>query len=88
MDRNLLRDVLLSQDKIAGEEIVARTLMEKLEEFRDTPFVVVVSGIRRCGKSTLLRALKTRQNYYVNFDDERFIDFSVKDFALVKNHRS
>jgi predicted AAA+ superfamily ATPase len=85
MDRNLLRDVLLSQDKTTQEDIVARTLMEEIEDLRDTPFIVIVSGIRRCGKSTLLQAIKTEQNYYVNFDDERFIDFSVKDFTLLYN---
>ena len=83
MDRDLLRDVLLSQDRKVEEDIVPRTLMGKVGEFRDTPFVVIVSGIRRCGKSTLLRAIKDDKSYYVNFDDERFIDFSVKDFALL-----
>jgi hypothetical protein len=83
MDRALLRDVLLSQDKVAQGEIVARTLAGKMGEFKDTPFVVIVSGVRRCGKSTLLRTIKNGQSYYVNFDDERFIDFTVKDFALL-----
>lgn len=78
-----MRDVLLSQDKVAQGEIVARTLAGKMGEFKDTPFVVIVSGVRRCGKSTLLRTIKNGQSYYVNFDDERFIDFTVKDFALL-----
>jgi hypothetical protein len=35
---------------------------------------VVISGIRRCGKSTLLQAIRAKnkeQDYYLNFDDER-----------------
>ena len=83
MDSALLRDVLLSQDNVVREDIVARTLIEKVNDFKDTPFVVIVSGVRRCGKSTLLKTLKSDRSYYVNFDDERFIDFSVKDFALL-----
>lgn len=45
--------------------------------------VVVVSGIRRCGKSTLLRQFAQRYDhfYYINFDDERLINFTVKDFS-------
>jgi predicted AAA+ superfamily ATPase len=38
--------------------------------------VVVISGIRRCGKSTLLQAIRAKnQDYYLNFDDDRFNSF-------------
>lgn len=45
--------------------------------------IVVVSGIRRCGKSTLLRQFAQRYDhfYYINFDDERLINFTVDDFS-------
>lgn len=45
--------------------------------------VLVISGIRRCGKSTLLQALRAKnkeQDYYLNFDDERLVHFKVDDF--------
>jgi predicted AAA+ superfamily ATPase len=45
--------------------------------------VVVISGIRRCGKSTFLQAIRAKnkeQDYYLNFDDERLIHFKVEDF--------
>ncbi len=45
---------------------------------------VVLKGVRRCGKSTLLRQLVMRRYgeefYYVNFDDERLIGFEARDF--------
>jgi len=47
---------------------------------------LVVSGIRRCGKSTLLRQFvkKLRRDYfYLNFDDLRLADFSHADFQLL-----
>ena len=47
---------------------------------------LVISGIRRCGKSTLLRQfLKKleRPYFYLNFDDIRLISFSQADFALL-----
>jgi len=44
--------------------------------------IVVISGVRRCGKSTLfLHLMKNfKYFYYLNFDDERLIDFQVSDF--------
>lgn len=49
-----------------------------------TPYAVVISGLRRCGKSTLLRQIGRRIGvetcYYVNFDDERFLGFKGVDF--------
>lgn len=48
--------------------------------------VVVISGIRRCGKSTLLQAIRAQnqeQDYYLNFDDDRLIHFKVEDFQLL-----
>jgi predicted AAA+ superfamily ATPase len=46
----------------------------------------VISGVRSCGKSTLLQAIRAKnkeQDYYLNFDDERLIHFKVEDFQLL-----
>jgi hypothetical protein len=45
--------------------------------------ITVISGVRRSGKSTLLvQFSKIIKNfYYLNFDDERLLNFSVEDFA-------
>lgn len=47
--------------------------------------IVVISGIRRSGKSTLMRQFANRYEdfYYINFDDERLIDFELADFSLL-----
>src|SRR5690606_2899970 len=42
--------------------------------------------IRRCGKSTLLQQIRSRQtekDYYLNFDDERLVSFKVEDFQVL-----
>ena len=45
-------------------------------------FVKVVSGIRRCGKSTLLKQLLSEEKtfYYLNLEDVRLEGFELSDF--------
>ncbi len=47
--------------------------------------IVIISGVRRCGKSTLLRQFAETYDeyYYINFDDERLIEFEVSSFSLL-----
>jgi len=47
-----------------------------------TNAIIVITGIRRCGKSTLLRQLSAQYAdfHYINFDDDRLMDFTVADF--------
>lgn len=56
---------------------------EKLDEITiSRNFAVVISGIRRCGKSTLMHQLmkKHKSFYYFNFDDPRAFGFELSDF--------
>lgn len=49
-------------------------------------FVLVISGVRRCGKSTLLKqVLKSRfkQVLFLNFEDPRLSGFELSDFAKI-----
>ena len=49
--------------------------------------VAVISGIRRCGKSTLLHQIRDsrpEKAYYFNFDDERLVGFSVEHFQALQ----
>lgn len=48
--------------------------------------IAIISGVRRCGKSTLLheiRSKNTEKDYFFNFDDERLVNFKVDDFQLL-----
>lgn len=48
--------------------------------------ITVISGVRRCGKSTLLheiRSKNTEKDYYFNFDDERIVNFKAVDFQML-----
>jgi len=49
-------------------------------------FAIVVSGIRRCGKSTLLNQIlkKQRKFYYLNLEDTRLEGFELGDFNVAE----
>jgi putative ATP-binding protein len=52
----------------------------------ESPEILVISDIRRCGKSVLLQQIRSRQteqDFYLNFDDERLINFTVNDFQTL-----
>lgn len=76
--------------EIMGQQIQSIASKEKgllRDELAGLPevqtFAVIVSGIRRCGKSTLLFQLlgeKYRDALYLNFDDPRLYGFDISDF--------
>ncbi len=82
MLKETLRSVVKSQKSELSlfEDGIEREELDKVKI--DLPFVLVVSGIRRCGKSTLMRQLmkKTKNFYYFNFEDPRVVDFTIDDF--------
>ena len=54
--------------------------------FCNSQNIVIITGIRRCGKSTLLqqiRAMQTEKDYYINFDDDRLVSFKLEDFQML-----
>jgi len=87
MDRNKIKQIIIEQNKIKkGVNIIPRELKTKINEFKKVPYIIIVSGIRRSGKSTLLQQIRTDildNSYYVNFDDERFVNFNVEDFQTL-----
>jgi predicted AAA+ superfamily ATPase len=66
------------------EQGLIRRLLQELPDIQS--HALVVSGIRRCGKSTLLRQFVHklgRPYFYLNFDDIRLVSFSHADFSLI-----
>ncbi len=84
MDKETLKRMILEQKEIFEQEkrIVDRAFPEKL---LTTPKIIIITGIRRCGKSTLLRQIaRSYTTYgYFNFEDERLLDFTYKDFNVL-----
>ena len=85
MHKDLLKTIIADQDYYfeQAKESVKRAFPEN---FINSSEIVIVTGIRRCGKSTLLqqiRATQAEKDYYINFDDERLVSFKVDDFQML-----
>lgn len=84
MDKNIIKSVILEQRKSFEKrvEIIPRSIDV---EFIKTKKISVISGIRRSGKSTLLKQISKNFSdyYYLNFEDERLLDFGFKDLNVL-----
>lgn len=90
MEKETLIQILTEQRRnILKKNIgVERNILHEIERQLKFPQVLVISGIRRCGKSTLLRQIinKYYQDtnfYYITFEDERFFNFNATDFNQI-----
>lgn len=82
--KETLRKVIYEQRMRTLAHTVKREVPAQLVE---CPEVLVISGVRRCGKSVLLQQIKesqTERDYALNFDDDRLIRFDVDDFQILQ----
>jgi predicted AAA+ superfamily ATPase len=87
MEREVLKQVIADQREYRfPKDFFRRTLIDTIVRFADDPSILIISGIRRSGKSTIQRLLQLeleKSDYYLNFDDERLIRFRVDDFQML-----
>jgi len=86
MNKERIKEILLDQKEAFNKQkqLIARDV--SLETAIGSQQVIIISGVRRCGKSSLLYLIKEKmklkeQDYcYFNFDDERIIaDIALMD---------
>jgi hypothetical protein len=83
--RDQIRALLLEQSQTFWQRDtgIERERLADLERAAPLPHAVIISGLRRAGKSTLLAQIAHRLGedhfYYVNFEDERFLGFEAGD---------
>lgn len=82
INTTLLEEVINDQLDNFKRKDIGITRNVDFEKHIRTKQITVISGIRRSGKSTLLTQFASRYKnyYYINFDDERLINFTVDDF--------
>lgn len=89
LSKELLSSVLKEQKELflAKQIGIERDILPSLKESLNNPFITIITGLRRVGKSTLLSQIAQRylsNNYFfVNFEDERLLNFQVQDFDLL-----
>ncbi|MCH8556666.1 MAG: ATP-binding protein [Balneolia bacterium] len=79
--------------EVAGsqkENLLQRKTGLEREMLRSIPdlssHALIISGIRRCGKSTLLYQLlasRYKEAFYLNFEDPRLYEFQLNDFTRI-----
>lgn len=82
MDKESLKRIIFDQHNIQFKP----TDIKRFSELHEDNQVVVLSGVRRCGKSTFLLELRQKlkeSDYYLNFDDDRLVNFTIYDFQLL-----
>lgn len=84
----MISKLVLSE--IIKDQLASILKREWIERDKDIPLktkkIVIVSGVRRCGKSTLIqqKLLKTGNALYLNFEDPRLINFTLDDFSKLE----
>ena len=83
MEISTLETVVFEQRELFAKDDASVPRSVDFNKYIETEQIVIISGVRRSGKSTLLRQFASHfTDYrYLNFDDERLIRFEVDDFA-------
>lgn len=87
-DLQEIRSLLLEQRESFSRQDpgIERTKLTEISTYKDTPYAVIISGLRRAGKSTLLAQIAKKfypggEFFFINFEDDRLISFTAADFA-------
>ena len=91
MERDNLYFVLFEQQKDFEQikNLVDREKTNEITKLSLLKMPIIITGVRRCGKSFLLKIiknelkLKEKEYLYIDFNDERLINFSVEDFQKI-----
>ncbi len=82
-----IKEILVKQrETILNKKYgVEREVLTEVESKIKLPHIIVLTGLRRSGKSTLLRQLIKKHYhdedfYYLNFEDERLFNFPANEF--------
>jgi len=96
LNEEQIKEVLVfSREKMLKKEFgIEREALKIAEAKMKLPHIVVITGLRRSGKSTLMRQImkkfyNDKDFYYINFEDERLFNYPAGEFnkiyeALVK----
>ncbi|NLD28488.1 MAG: ATP-binding protein [Myxococcales bacterium] len=86
MNNDILKKVIFDQEalveeKLENDNIISRLGFDKCKKALTSPNLLLLSGLRRAGKSIFGHLLLKGSKYAsINFDDERLVSFKTEDF--------
>lgn len=85
--KEILKRIIFEQQE-NSKRLVQNAIPRHLEdEWLSTTEILIITGIRRCGKSVLLQQMRDKldeKDFFFNFDDERLVNFKLEDFATLQ----
>ena len=85
--KDLLKQIILEQQEILHAQNKRYVQRYIADEWLQTSEILIISGIRRCGKSVLMQQIRDRlveKDFFFNFDDERLATFKLDDFQKLQ----
>lgn len=84
MNTEYIKNILVDQkntleEKIRRGKIIEREALKDVEKYLKYPKALIITGVRRCGKTMLSCQLLKDKFTYVNFDDERLSSIKSED---------
>lgn len=94
MDKQLLYQVIYDQqqDFLEIKDLIRREKVNELKKLLKLKLPIIITGVRRCGKSSLLKIifddlkLEEKDYLYINFNDERLISFENENFQDILDY--
>ncbi|MEA3449518.1 MAG: ATP-binding protein [Patescibacteria group bacterium] len=90
MTINQLKKIIIDQKEeleksLKNENIIEREIdISKIKKYLSSPNILIIKGVRRCGKSTLAVSLLKNKKYgFLNFDDNALAGFKIDDFDIL-----
>ncbi|HPR30956.1 MAG TPA: ATP-binding protein [Prolixibacteraceae bacterium] len=82
--KDTISEVISNQIEVFFKD---KPIEREIELPSETNRVIVISGIRRCGKSTLIKQKYLNENnaLCINFEDPRLVGFDLNDFSRLEN---
>jgi len=84
ISKEILRQIVIQQknERLPIDETVERDILSKILQWFTDNRILILTGLRRSGKSTILQQIiqKMTKCCYVNFEDERFLNFKAQEF--------
>jgi uncharacterized protein len=92
MEKEKLKELIIGHKEnfLSRDGLVRREIQDKIMDYIPQREILIITGVRRSGKSSLMKLLcddilknedvLESNILYLNFEDERFVSFTLKDF--------